>query len=82
MRKKRKLRTPAGRLTLQRAIMAITLSIYPKWCTIHELAREIGPSGALTRAALELIQIGCLECHGSSVRPSKPVAYVEGLELP
>jgi hypothetical protein len=62
--------------------MAITLSIYPKWCTIPELAREIGGSGALTRAALELIQIGCLESHGSSVRPSKPVAYVEGLDLP
>jgi hypothetical protein len=82
MRKKRKPRTPARRLELQSAVMAITLSIYPKWCTIHELAREIGPSGALTRATLELIQIGCLESHGSSVRPSKPVAYVEGLDLP
>ena len=62
--------------------MAITLSIYPKWCTIPELAREIGGHGALTRAALDLIQLGLLDSHGTAVRPTKPVAYLERLELP
>lgn len=62
--------------------MAITLSIYPKWCTIPELAREIGGSGSLTRAALDLIHLGLLDSHGTAVRPTKAVAYLERLELP
>lgn len=82
MQAKPKRRWPAERIPLQSTVMALTLAAYPHWCTIHELAREIGPSGALTRAILELIQIGCLESHGSSVRPTKPVVYLERLELP
>ena len=77
-----KRRQPAARMSLQRAIMALTLAVYPRWRTIPELAREIGSSGALTRAALELIQSGLLESHGTSVRPTKPVAYLERLNLP
>ena len=73
---------PADRLPLQRAVMALTLEVYPHWRTIPELAREIGPSGALTRAVLELIGIGLLENHGSAVRPTKPIAHFERLELP
>jgi hypothetical protein len=46
------------------------------------LAREIGSRGALTRAVLELLQLGLLENHGSSIRPTKPIAYLERLELP
>ena len=73
---------PADRIPLQRAIMALTLSAYPHWRTIPELAREIGNRGALTRAVLELIQLGLLENHGSAVRPTKPVAHLERLMLP
>jgi len=62
--------------------MALTLAIYPLWRTIPELAREIGPSGALTRAIIELITLGLLENHGSAVRPTKPIAQFERLRLP
>jgi hypothetical protein len=62
--------------------MALTIASYPQWRTIHELAREIGSRGALTRAVLELLQLGLLENHGSSIRPTKPIAYLERLELP
>lgn len=62
--------------------MALTLATYPHWRTIPELAREIGPRGALTRAILELIQHGLLENHGSSIRPTKAVAHLERLKLP
>ncbi|MBK5218522.1 MAG: hypothetical protein JJE35_01865 [Thermoleophilia bacterium] len=62
--------------------MALTLAVYPHWRTIPELAREIGSRGALNRAILELIQLGLLESHGSSVRPTKAVAYLERLGLP
>ncbi len=73
---------PADRIPLQRAVMALALASYPQWRTIPELAREIGGFGALTRAILELVTLGVLESHGSAVRPTKPVAYVERLKLP
>lgn len=73
---------PADRIPLQRAVMALALEIYPQWRTIPELAREIGSRGALTRAVLDLIGRGLLESHGSAVRPTKPVAFLERLELP
>ncbi len=73
---------PAHRIPHQRAVMALTLEVYPHWRTIPELAREIGPSGALTRAVLELIKLGLLENYGSAVRPTKPVADLERLKLP
>jgi hypothetical protein len=62
--------------------MALTLEVYPHWRTIPELAREIGPSGALTRAVIELIGLGLLESHGSAVRPTKAIAHLQRLELP
>jgi hypothetical protein len=62
--------------------MALALEAYPLWRTIPELAREIGPSGALTRAVIELIGLGLLENHGSAVRPTKAVAHMERLRLP
>ena len=73
---------PADRIPHQRAVMALTLEVYPHWRTIPELAREIGPSGALTRAVIELIGLGLLESHGSAVRPTKAVAHMERLSLP
>jgi hypothetical protein len=62
--------------------MALALEAYPLWRTIPELAREIGPSGALTRAVIELIGLGLLENHGSAVRPTKAIAHIERLRLP
>jgi hypothetical protein len=73
---------PADRIPLQRAVMALALEIYPHWRTIPELAREIGPSGALTRAVIEVIGLGLLENHGSAIRPTKPIAHLERLSLP
>ena len=62
--------------------MALAIETYPQWRTIPELAREIGPSGALTRAVIELVVMGLLESHGSAVRPTKPIAHLERLRLP
>jgi hypothetical protein len=73
---------PADRIPLQRPVMALALEVYPHWRTIPELAREIGPSGALTRAIIDLITLGLLESHGSAVRPTKPIAHLQRLELP
>lgn len=73
---------PADRIPLQRAAMALAIETYPHWRTIPELAREIGPSGALTRAVIELVGMGLLESHGSAVRPTKPIAHLERLRLP
>jgi hypothetical protein len=73
---------PADRISLQRPVMALALEVYPHWRTIPELAREIGPSGALTRAVIELIGLGLLENHGSAVRPTKQIATFERLRLP
>jgi hypothetical protein len=75
-------RWPADRIPLQRTIMVLALEVYPHWRTIPELAREIGSYGLLTRAILDLISRGLLENHGSAVRPTKPIAFLERLELP
>ncbi|HXR60640.1 MAG TPA: hypothetical protein VN732_04875 [Solirubrobacterales bacterium] len=79
---RRKQHWPADRLPLQRAVMALALEVYPHWRTIPELAREIGSYGALTRAVLELTKLGLLENYGSAVRPTKPIAVLERLNLP
>jgi predicted DNA-binding ArsR family transcriptional regulator len=73
---------PADRIPLERTIMALVLAVYPHWLTVHELAREIGRQGILTRAILELIKVGLLERRGSSVRASKAAAHLERLKLP
>lgn len=73
---------PAHRVPLQRAVMGMALEIYPHWRTIPELAREIGASGALTRAILDLIKLGLLENYGSAVRPTRAIAHMERLKLP
>lgn len=73
---------PADRIPLQRAVMGLALEVYPHWRTIPELAREIGGSGALTRAVIEMIGAGLLENHGSAIRPTKPIAHLERLKLP
>jgi hypothetical protein len=80
--RKRRRHWPGDRIPLQRAVMALTLAVYPHWRTISELSREIGNRGVLTRAILELIQIGLLESHGTAVRPTKPLAHLERLMLP
>jgi len=82
MQSNRRRRWPADRIPLERAVMALALENYPHWRTIPELAREIGHRGALTRAVLELINAGLLEHHGTAVRPTKPIAHLERLELP
>lgn len=82
MQANRRRHWPAQRIPLQRAVMALTIATYPKWRTIPELAREIGSRGVLTRAILELIQLGLLESHGSSIRPTKAIAHLERLKLP
>jgi hypothetical protein len=80
--RKRRRHWPGDRIPLQRAVMALTLAVYPHWRTISELSREIGNRGVLTRAILELIQLGLLENHGTAVRPTKPLAHLERLMLP
>ena len=80
--RKRRRHWPGDRISLQRAVMALTLAVYPHWPTISELSREIGNRGVLTRAILELIQLGLLESHGTAVRPTKPLAHLERLMLP
>lgn len=82
MQANRRRHWPAQRIPLERAVMAEAISVYPQWCTIPQLAREIGHRGILTRAVLELIKLGLLESHGSSIRPTKAVAHLERLELP
>lgn len=82
MQSNRRRHWPAHRIPLERAVMALALEAYPQWRTIPELAREIGHRGALTRAVLELIKLGLLESHGSAVRPTKPIAHLDRLDLP
>lgn len=84
---RRRRRDPCADSSVQRAVMALTLAIYPHWRTTHELKREIDCGAAVTRAIHELIKIGLLErCKTpkmrTSVRPTEAAAHLERLRLP
>lgn len=49
MQANRKRHWPYQRMPLQRAIMALSLSVYPQWMTIPELSREIGSAAGMRR---------------------------------
>lgn len=67
---------------VQRAVMALTLAVYPQWRTTRELRREIGCGRVVTRAVRNLIALGLLERHTTSIRSTEAAAHLERLELP
>jgi predicted DNA-binding ArsR family transcriptional regulator len=67
---------------VQRAVMALTLAVYPQWRTTRELRREIGCGGVVKRAVRDLIAIGLLERRTISIRPTEAAAHLERLQLP
>lgn len=69
-------------MPVQRAVLALALASTTHWRTIPELAREIGDREAVERAVGALVEIGLLERHKASVRPSAAAAHFERLELP
>lgn len=66
----------------QRAVLGLALDAYPKSLTIPSLARAIGAGDAVERAIRDLVEIGLLECSGTTIRPTAPALYFERLELP
>jgi hypothetical protein len=62
--------------------MALTLAVYPHWRTLAELEREIERGEAVKQAICELIRLGLLERHETSIRPTEAAAHLERLELP
>lgn len=69
-------------MPVQRAIMALTLAAYWHWRTIPELVREIGSEDAVERCIKALIEVGLLERHKASVRPTPAATHLHRLELP
>jgi predicted transcriptional regulator with HTH domain len=82
MRSNLRLRQQWRKLAVQRAVMALTLAAYPHWQTLAELSREIERGKAVKGAIDALIEIGLLETHGTSVRPTPPAAHLDRLRLP
>lgn len=68
--------------SVQRAVLALTLSSYPHWRTTRELRREIGCGGVVHHAVRELIEIGLIERREASIRPTPAAAHFERLKLP
>ena len=79
---------PCADSSVQRAVMALTLAVYPHWSTTHELKREINCGSAVTRAIHALTAIGLLERaetswkKRNSVRPTEAAVHLERLRLP
>lgn len=75
-------RRARGDTATQRAILSLVLEAPPDSLTIPDLAREIDCDDAVEVAVRELVGVGLLECHGISLRPSRALAHLDGLELP
>jgi predicted transcriptional regulator len=69
-------------MPVQRAVLALALASNTNWRTVPELAREIGDREAVERAVGGLVEVGLLERHKASVRPSAAAAHFERLQLP
>lgn len=82
MRANIRLRRQRRKLSVQRAVMALTLAAYPHWRTMAELEREIERGDEVKQAVQELVDLGLLETGGPSIRPTEPAAHLERLQLP
>lgn len=73
-----------GYRMVERAVLALVLSMHPSRLTILELARELsrGPhDDAVERAIRNLVGAGLLECDGPYAAASQSALYLEGLGL-
>jgi hypothetical protein len=52
---------------IQRAILALVLTVHPLYCTMPELSREIGSKEAVERAVRRLSDYGLVRLHGSTL---------------
>jgi hypothetical protein len=78
-------RDPADEYEMvERAVLALVLSMHPARLTIFELARELskGPEDdAVERAIRNLVGAGLLECDGPYAVPTQSALYLERLGL-
>jgi len=68
---------------VQRAVMAVTLDLYPVWLSLDELLRELAPADEdrdpVERAVRDLAGAGLLHRHGPFLLPTR--AAVRAAEL-
>jgi hypothetical protein len=75
---------PEGHEMVERAVLALVLSMHPARLTIFELARELskGPKDdAVERAIRNLVGAGLLECDGPYAAPTQSALYLGRLGL-
>jgi hypothetical protein len=65
---------PRGDEATERAILALTLAVYPLYRTIPELGREFGSPAPVKRAVASLVGYGLIVLHGNTLLPT-PAAY-------
>ncbi len=66
--------TPGDEEATERAVLALTLAVYPLYRTIPELGREFGSPAPVKRAVASLVGYGLIVLHGNTLLPT-PAAY-------
>jgi hypothetical protein len=65
---------PGDDEAVERAILALTLAVYPLYRTIPELKREFDSPAPVKRAVASLVSYGLIILHGNTLLPT-PAAY-------
>lgn len=64
----------------QRAVLALVLHEHPALLTLGDLAMEVEPEDALTRAVRDLTALGLLRREGGSVLPTRAALHFNRLD--
>jgi len=55
---------------IERAILALSMAVYPLYRTIPELGREFGSPAPVKRAVANLVSYGLIVLHGNTLLPT------------
>ncbi len=80
MQSNRKSRAAREEETVERAILALVMAVYPHFRTIPELSREIGSREAVERATERLVEYGLVRLHGTTLIPTEPAFHCHRLD--
>lgn len=74
MRSNPMLGEPGDGEVAERAILALSMAVYPHYRTIPELIREFDSPAPVRRAVANLVGYGLIVLHGNTLLPT-PAAY-------
>jgi hypothetical protein len=72
--------TAGGSEVFERAILALSMAVYPHYRTIPELIREFGHPAQVRKAVASLVSYGLIVMHGNTLLPTLAAYHCHRLE--